>query len=614
MPVSKTSRQSARHNRNGDGALGVPQRAVTESTPSPNSPAIAVLDHAGTIVAVNDAWRRVAYENGAAVFGEHGTGRTYQEAWHQALGLSGTQARDASAGIQAVLDGTLPEFQLARPSNAFAKRRWFLLHAMPLLGAAPGAPGGVVVSYVSIADRKLKAPTRGDIVAAQSLDRRGHEALDALLAMVHTLTGPGGAGPGAFPGSGQVTPPRQMVEAARRVLGCEHACLIALDPETERLNPIASAGWPPETERGCSAELRQFHLRDYLSRYPIWRLRAGVVISYNLREAERRGLPTHGLSRLLVVPLRMGTELVGMLALDYGSRTPVTSFTEPAMIEGTADLATLVLQHDRLWRERETARAGELAMEETTRRMDAFLATAIHDIRTPLTTAMGFNALAARAYERLASEVLEIRPDLAAQAERVMARMNDARESEERLSRMVDILFDVAKTRAGKLELRREPCELTATVRKQVEALRVANPTRPLHLEVLTDAPIYVVADADRIAQVIANYVTNAVKYSNDDQPIQVRVAVEGDWARVSVEDHGPGLAPSEQERIWQQFYRVEGISGQNKQDPGLGLGLYICKTIIEGHGGEVGVDSKVGQGSTFWFRLRLADTSGKCT
>jgi signal transduction histidine kinase len=117
-----------------------------------------------------------------------------------------------------------------------------------------------------------------------------------------------------------------------------------------------------------------------------------------------------------------------------------------------------------------------------------------------------------------------------------------------------------------------------------------------------------VLADADRIGQVITNYLTNALKYSPASQPVRIWVGIADGRARVAVEDHGPGLPVSEQERIWQQFYRAEGVKVQSALGGSMGLGLYVCKRIVEDHGGAVGVYSEVGHGSTFWFELPLAD------
>jgi signal transduction histidine kinase len=115
------------------------------------------------------------------------------------------------------------------------------------------------------------------------------------------------------------------------------------------------------------------------------------------------------------------------------------------------------------------------------------------------------------------------------------------------------------------------------------------------------------VADADRIGQVVTNYLTNALKYSAADRPVEVFLVIEGQMAQVSVQDEGPGLSLSEQQAIWERFYQVERITKQSGSRTGLGLGLHICQTIIEQHQGQVGVKSSPGEGSSFWFTLPLA-------
>jgi signal transduction histidine kinase len=125
-------------------------------------------------------------------------------------------------------------------------------------------------------------------------------------------------------------------------------------------------------------------------------------------------------------------------------------------------------------------------------------------------------------------------------------------------------------------------------------------------------------ADAERLSQVLANYLANAVRYSPNDQPIEVELqlaeqqpkdggsAGEGRLpvARVAVRDHGPGIAPQQHTTIWERFQRAHSAS---EARGGLGLGLYIARTIVERHGGHVGVEITVGEGATFWFTLPLA-------
>ncbi len=176
-----------------------------------------------------------------------------------------------------------------------------------------------------------------------------------------------------------------------------------------------------------------------------------------------------------------------------------------------------------------------------------------------------------------------------------------------RLTRLVNELLDASRIQANKLEFHREQCDLTQIVQEAVQNQQYEDAQRPITLELSTIQPLPIIADVDRVGQVVTNYLSNALKYSPPATPIAVRVAVDGQTVRVSVRDEGPGLAKEEQERIWERFYRVEGIEVQSGSGVGLGLGLHICRTIIERHGGQIGVDSTPGAGSTFWFTLPLA-------
>jgi signal transduction histidine kinase len=151
-------------------------------------------------------------------------------------------------------------------------------------------------------------------------------------------------------------------------------------------------------------------------------------------------------------------------------------------------------------------------------------------------------------------------------------------------------------------------CDLAALVRDQVAELRGSAPERVVRLRILDDAPILVEADGERVRQVLANYLTNALKYAPAERPIEVSLescrAGDATQARVAVHDEGPGLPEKEQVRVWELFHRAPGVTAQRGAGESLGLGLHICKTIIEAHGGHVGVESVVGQGSTFWFTL----------
>ena len=184
-----------------------------------------------------------------------------------------------------------------------------------------------------------------------------------------------------------------------------------------------------------------------------------------------------------------------------------------------------------------------------------------------------------------------------------------ASESADRLKRLLGLLFDSAAIRAGRLELHLAPVDLAGLVREQVAALRVAAPGRTILLRTPEhEGPVLVEVDADRIGEVVTNFVSNALKYSPPERPVYVSVEAQSDHARVAVRDAGPGIAAGEQAHVWELFHRAAGVSQQGEATSGsLGLGLYISKAIVEAHGGQVGVMSAVGTGSTFWFTLPLS-------
>jgi signal transduction histidine kinase len=170
--------------------------------------------------------------------------------------------------------------------------------------------------------------------------------------------------------------------------------------------------------------------------------------------------------------------------------------------------------------------------------------------------------------------------------------------------------------RADKLAFAVAEYDVTELVRERVDEQRRMHPGRRIDLRIALPAErarVTVRVDADRIGQVLDNYLSNALKYSPDEAPVVVTLAVQDDadssgipWTRVAVKDAGPGLAPEAQRQIWERFYRVPGVEVQSGSGIGLGLGLYISREIIARHGGRVGVDSVLGQGATFWFDLPL--------
>ncbi len=247
--------------------------------------------------------------------------------------------------------------------------------------------------------------------------------------------------------------------------------------------------------------------------------------------------------------------------------------------------------------------ARELALRETNARTDEFLSIAGHELRTPLTSLKMALQLSERRLRRLTERSTLAATELHDQIESIAELLRTAEHQVDTQNRLVGDLLDVSRVRAGKLEFHVERCDLAAIVRDATTAQRLAWPGRVIELD-LPDAEVPVEVDAQRIEQVVTNYLTNALKYSPNDAPVAVSLRIAGGEACVAVRDHGPGLTPEQRHHVWERFHRVPGIKQQSGSGAGLGLGLYICRGIVEHHGGRVGIQSTPGRGSTFEFTL----------
>jgi PAS domain S-box-containing protein len=264
-----------------------------------------------------------------------------------------------------------------------------------------------------------------------------------------------------------------------------------------------------------------------------------------------------------------------------------------------------VTEQERLLHEQAEAKARELALQETARQMDAFLGIASHELKTPLTSLKGNIQLAKRQLARLKQEGAATEEAMATLT-RLEGFLDRAERQVNMQNRLINDLIDVTRIQTNQLTLKLARCDLVRIVREVVEDQRILVPTRMIRWDT-SILQSEVLADVDRVEQVINNYLSNALKYSDAGQSVGVRLEQEETMIRVKVTDGGPGLSATQQLHIWDRFARVAGIEVKSGTGVGLGLGLYICRNLIERQGGEVGVESEVGQGSTFWFTLPLA-------
>lgn len=362
-------------------------------------------------------------------------------------------------------------------------------------------------------------------------------------------------------------------------------------------------------------------VRDPASTIIFWNQGAERLYGWTAQEAV--GQVTHELLQTRFLRSREITEVLlgrfgqweGQLTHTRRDGAQVIVESRQVLVRDASGQPTAILEinrditeRERMQREREEARAKELALRETKERMDEFLSIASHELRTPMTTIKGNIQLAKLRLTHSIRDLSAGGDDLQNNLEEIQIMLDRAEQQVNVQNRLVRDLLDISRIEASQLELRQEWCDLDTIVYEAVENQRIATPTRTIYTELPAGERVPVLADAERIGQVISNCLTNALKYSPADRPVEVRLEKEGKMARVSVRDQGPGLTPSEQERVWERFYRVQGVERQRGFSLGLGLGLHICRAIIEQHQGEVGVESVKGQGSTFWFTLPLAE------
>ncbi|WP_376796723.1 PAS domain S-box protein [Thermogemmatispora sp.] len=466
-----------------------------------------------------------------------------------------------------------------------------------------------------------------DVTERYLLERRTHEALEALLALAEALveiprdlTGPQRQPASSPSPATEVSCGEQRHEITHRlarlicqVLNCRQVSIVHLRAENEVLQLLAHAGDEAAGEHWQRWLPVDRPLEPQLSRcFPaeaVAALRADRLLGQRGHDGSVMPLLAGKRYTAVIAPMLIDQQLIGLIRIEHAEREHDYSVEEMALIKAVARLAALVTEHERLLHERAEARANELALRESNRRMDEFLSIASHELRTPLTTIKGNVQLARRHLQRL---------PLSDEQRQKLAIVQELLERTDRqtglLTRLVRDLLESSRAQADRLVLQRRPENLVAIVRQTVSDLQSTAAHRRIRLlmagQELTQecepAPIVVLADAESIGLVVTNYLTNAIKYSPRESPIEVLIEREERQARVSVSDQGPGLPPAEQQRIWERFYRVPGIQAQGSASPGLGLGLHICKTIIERHEGTVGVISQPGAGSTFWFTLPL--------
>jgi len=237
--------------------------------------------------------------------------------------------------------------------------------------------------------------------------------------------------------------------------------------------------------------------------------------------------------------------------------------------------------------------ATQIELELALRMRDEFMSMVVHELRTPLSVlAMEVRV---RQHQVAAGNTTFFSPEN-------LSRMFERDQRQVRsLTRLIDDMLDVSQIQHGKLSIRRGACDLAAMMRRVVAEVQGQRSDVPITLKA---EGVDVVGEWDefRLEQVVVNLLTNALRYGAG-KPIRVELDQLPGAATIRVSDQGVGIAPEDQARVFEQFVRV----GDRTRIPGLGLGLYITRQLVEAHGGTISVESKLGEGSTFTVALPTA-------
>ncbi len=297
----------------------------------------------------------------------------------------------------------------------------------------------------------------------------------------------------------------------------------------------------------------------------------------------------------ITVPMKLGGRVMGVLDVQ-SSRLHAFDDTDQFLLETLADQIAIALENARLYKAlEERARQLSAAYDEVQaldRMKDEFVQTVSHELRTPLTYIKGYGDLL---LEGVLGDLNQEQID----SLRIVAQRTD---------NVIHLVNDIISlTRAETMTLSIEPVDLAQIAEASVMSAKAITDQARIHMEMDFAANLPLAqGDPQRLSQVFDNLIGNAIKFSPDGGRVEVVLRAADRAVRAEISDHGIGIPADKLERIWERFYQVDGTT--TRRFSGTGLGLAITKRLVEAHGGQIGVHSVKGKGSTFWFTVPRAD------
>ena len=317
------------------------------------------------------------------------------------------------------------------------------------------------------------------------------------------------------------------------------------------------------------------------------------------------GIPA---SSYLGVPIPVGEEIIGVLSVQSTEQENRFNESDQRLLSTIAASVGVALRNAKLFEEvqqsKMEAEAASKVAEKANEAKSAFLSTVSHELRTPLTSVLGFTKIIRkRLDEKIFPLVDQQDPKTTKAINQVSENLQVVISEGERLTHLINDVLDLAKIEAGKMEWNHESVSLFEVTERAIAATASLFDQKPIGLikNIERNLPP-IEGDRDKLIQVIINLISNAVKFT-DTGSVTCNLHKKGSEIVFSVTDTGIGIAPEDFGAVFEQFKQVGGDTLTDKPK-GTGLGLPICKEIIDHHGGRIWLDSEIGKGSTFYFAI----------